>query len=81
MPGLTRPKYLMPDFIRKAILERGLMEIYPSRPEYQQNDYIGWISLAKRMKTQSKRLNQMLNELEAGDKYMNMVYIPKHYSE
>jgi len=57
------------------------MEIYLSRPEYQQNDYIGWISLAKRMKTQSKRLNQMLNELEAGDKYMNMVYIPKHYSE
>jgi hypothetical protein len=36
----------MPDFKRKAILERWLMEIYLSRLEYQQNDYIGWITRA-----------------------------------
>jgi len=64
----------MPGFIRKAIVERGLMEIYLSRPEYQQNDYIGWITRAKRVKTQNKRLDQMLNELEAGNTYMNMAY-------
>ena len=74
MTGITRPKYPMPGFIRKAIVERGLMEIYLSRPEYQQNDYIGWITRAKRVKTQNKRLDQMLNELEAGNTYMNMAY-------
>ncbi len=77
MTGLTRPKYPMPEFIRKAIVERGLMEIYLSRPEYQQNDTIGWITRAKRVKTQAKRLDQMLNELEAGDTYMNMAYRSK----
>jgi len=29
MAGLTRPKYPMPDFLREALLHRGLMEIYP----------------------------------------------------
>lgn len=77
MTGLTRPKYPLPEFIRKAIVERGLMEIYLSRPEYQQNDYIGWITRAKRVKTQAKRLDQMLNELEAGNTYMNMAYRAK----
>jgi uncharacterized protein YdeI (YjbR/CyaY-like superfamily) len=67
----------MPDFIAKALEETRLMNEYKSRPPYQQNDYIGWITRAKLKKTQEKRLSQMLRELTQGDKYMNMVYTPK----
>jgi len=45
---LKRPRYEMPDDIRDALLERPLMDAYRSRPPYQQNDYIGWITRAKR---------------------------------
>ena len=77
MTRLKRPRYPMPDFIRDALLQRGLADSYYSRPPYQQNDYIAWINRAKRQETREKRLEQMLNELEHGDKYMNMVYRSK----
>lgn len=67
----------MPDFIREALLERGLMDAYLARPPYQQNDYLGWILRAKRPETQQKRLTQMLEELTRGDGYMKMAYRPK----
>ena len=72
-----RPRYPMPDFFRDALESRGLMEAYLARPSYQRNDYIGWITRAKRVETQEKRLNQMLEELEKGDVYMNMAWRPK----
>jgi len=53
------------------------MDAYRDRPPYQQNDYIGWITRAKRIETQEKRLNQMLDELEKGDVYMKMDWKPK----
>ena len=71
----------MPAFVRDALLQRGLMEAYRSRPAYQQNDYVSWITRAKRKETQEKRVAQMLNELERGDKYMNMAYHPKPPAE
>ena len=37
----------MPDYICTALNERGLMDAYHSRPAYQQNDYVGWITRAK----------------------------------
>ncbi len=74
---LTRPRHPMPDFVRQALLARGLMDVYRTRPAYQQNDYIGWITRAKREATQQKRLAQMLDELEAGDVYMKMAWRPK----
>ena len=74
---LTRPRYPMPDFVKEALLDRGLMEAYRARPAYQQNDYLGWIGRAKRPATVDKRLAQMLDELEAGDRYMKMAYRPK----
>ena len=46
----------MPDFFREALETRGLMEAYRNRPPYQQNDYIGWITRAKRQATVQKRL-------------------------
>ena len=74
--NLKRPRYPMPDFIKDALIQRSLMGTYRQRPAYQQNDYIGWITRAKRQETVDKRLNQMLDELESGDKYMKMAYRP-----
>ena len=51
---LKRPRYPMPDFVKQALDERGLMEAYQKRPAYQQNDYIGWINRAKRQETKEK---------------------------
>ena len=62
----------MPDFIREALHEHGLMDLYRLRPPYQQNDYIGWIQRAKHEETRKKRLNQMLDELKKGNVYMKM---------
>jgi uncharacterized protein YdeI (YjbR/CyaY-like superfamily) len=70
--GLKRPKYPMPDFVKNALNEHGLMVSYKERPAYQQNDYVGWINRAKRQDTREKRLRQMLDELEMGGVYMNM---------
>ncbi|MBD3419321.1 MAG: hypothetical protein GF398_04300 [Chitinivibrionales bacterium] len=67
-----RMRYPLPHIIRRALHERGLMEDYRARPDYQQNDYIGWIERGKRDETKEKRLNQMLAELEQGGVYMNM---------
>ncbi len=75
--NLKRPRYPMPVFMEEALIERGLMEAYRDRPAYQQNDYIGWITRAKRQETVEKRLAQVLEELESGDKYMKMVYQAK----
>lgn len=74
---LSRPRYPMPEFVRKMLVERSLFEAYKSRPPYQQNDYIGWITRAKREETKVKRLAQMLDELERGDVYMKMAYTPR----
>lgn len=53
---LKRPRYKMPALIRQALVKGKLMEAYRNRPAYQQNDYIGWITRAKRQETQEKRL-------------------------
>jgi len=74
---LKRPRYAMPDTIGEALTESGLMDAYRERPAYQQNDYVGWITRAKRPETVQKRLAQMLEELERGNKYMKMDYRPK----
>ncbi len=52
------------------------MQAYEDRPPYQRNDYLAWIARAKREDTRRKRLNQMLDELEAGDRYMKMSWRP-----
>ena len=72
-----RPRYEMPDFIHDALNEHQLMDAYRARPPYQQNDYIGWITRAKLEATRQKRLKQMLNELEGGKLYMNMIWMTK----
>ena len=69
---LKRLRYSMPDFVKSALEQRGLMDAYKEPPAYQQNDYVGWISRAKRFETRDNRLQQMLDELEMGGVYMKM---------
>lgn len=77
MTPLKRPRLEMPDYVHEALLRRDVMDAYLSRPAYQQNDYIGWITRAKRAATRDKRLNQMLDELEHGGVYMRMKWRPR----
>ncbi len=70
--NLKRQIYPMPDYIKSALEENNLAKAYNERPAYQQNDYVGWITRAKRDETRTKRLNQMLEELEGGKVYMKM---------
>ncbi len=74
MSALQRPRYPVPPDVERALAERGLMGAYLSRPDYQRNDYVGWIARAKREDTRCKRLEQMLDELQTGDAYMGMAY-------
>jgi uncharacterized protein YdeI (YjbR/CyaY-like superfamily) len=69
---LKRALQPMPDFIKSALEDQGLMEMYGSRPAYQRNDYLSWVSRAKLEDTRRKRLAQMLGELKQGDVYMGM---------
>ena len=71
---MKRQIYDMPDDIRGALAERAMADAYAARPAYQQNDYIGWITRAKRPETRQKRLDQMLAELQTGGVYMRMTW-------
>ena len=71
---LKRDVNPMPKEIRELLVKRGLLELYKARPAYQRNDYLGWIASAKLEETKQKRLNQMLEELRKGDRYMNMIW-------
>lgn len=72
-----RERFPMPGFILEALEKTKLFDAYSARPPYQQNDYIGWITRAKRPETRQKRLDQMLDELKRGDVYMNMAWKAK----
>jgi hypothetical protein len=59
---LKQQKHLMFDTSKETLHQRGLMAAYDSRPAHQQNAYIS----SEARCTKQKRLNQMLDELEAG---------------
>lgn len=50
---MTREIHEMPQDVEWALNERGLMRAYNARPAYQQNDYVGWITRARREETVS----------------------------
>ena len=77
MSNLQRPIQQMPDAIRAALEAAGLMDEYLERPPYQRNDYLSWITRAKRQDTRDRRLEQMLDELRRGDVYMKMDWRPR----
>lgn len=72
--ALKRDRNSMPHFVRDALLGEALMTAYDARPDYQKNDYLGWITRAKLEATRQKRLAQMIDELKRGDVYMNMAW-------
>ena len=74
---LKRAVYPIPDDVMDQLQIHLLLEIYHRRPPYQQNDYIGWISRAKRPETREKRIHQMIDELRDGTVYMGMPYHQK----
>jgi uncharacterized protein YdeI (YjbR/CyaY-like superfamily) len=74
---LQRPRQLMPADVRETLESRGLMDKFRLRPAYQQNDYLGWLRRARHAETRQKRLEQMLDELERGNVYMNMKWNPR----
>lgn len=67
----------MPDYVAQALNNEALKDLYNQRPWYQRNDYLGWIDRAKREDTKMKRLQQLLDELRAGDVYMKMAWRSK----
>ena len=69
---MRRPRYPMPDDIKKSLAAGGVTAAYGKRPAYQQNDYVGWITRAKLPATHNKRIAQMVAELKKGGVYMNM---------
>lgn len=73
---LQRPAQQMPDDIAEVLAKHRLRDAYDDRPAYQRNDYLAWISRAKRPETRDKRINQMLSELEEGGVYMGMRHRP-----
>ena len=76
-PAARRERHKMPDFVLDALKRSKLFDAYEARPPYQRNDYVGWITSAKQEATQQRRLEQMLDELRSGDRYMKMPYKAK----
>lgn len=74
---LKRARQPMPEDVEQSLVRLGLMASYRKRPAYQQNDYLAWIARAKRPQTRAVRLEQMLDELIRGDRYMKMPYRSK----
>ena len=77
MSNLQRLIQPMPDSVRAALEDAGLLDEYLERPPYQRNDYLSWITRAKRQDTRDRRLAQMLDELRRGDVYMKMEWHPR----
>ena len=71
-----RPPHAMPADVRRRLEETGLRGDYDARPYYQRNDYLGWIERAVRPETRTKRIEQMLDELQTGGIYMGMEHKP-----
>ncbi len=71
---LKRAIQPMPEDVAAELEGRGLRAAHEARPPYQRNDYLAWIARAKREGTRQKRIAQMLDELEAGDRYMKMAW-------
>lgn len=79
-PGKTRTKrqiYEMPKWVKQGLSESNLTDEYQQRPAYQRNDYMMWITQAKREETRQKRYGQMIDELKHGDVYMKMAWHPR----
>ena len=77
MSALKRTINPMPPFVEQALEKHDLRGAFEARPDYQRNDWLGWIARAKKEDTQMRRLEKMLAELKAGHGYMGMAWEPK----
>lgn len=73
---LKRALNPIPPYVREALAAGGLTAAFEARPPFQRNDYLDWITRARKEETRRKRLAQMLDELEEGDIYMKMRWTP-----
>jgi uncharacterized protein YdeI (YjbR/CyaY-like superfamily) len=64
----------MPADVGDRLKSSDARKAYDERPAYQRNDYIGWITAAKKPETRDKRIRQMIEELKRGDIYMKMAW-------
>lgn len=71
-----RPTHAVPADVRAALKAGKVEAAYRERPGYQRNDYVGWITGAKREDTRQKRIRQMVAELKKGGVYMGMKHAP-----
>ncbi|MEX2231192.1 MAG: YdeI/OmpD-associated family protein [Cyclobacteriaceae bacterium] len=74
---LSRALNPLPSNLKQTLVTKGLWAAYLARPQYQRNDYIGWITRAKLETTRQKRTQQMFDELKQGDRYMKMKWNPR----
>lgn len=70
--SLIREIHPIPGYVKEALDNHKLTEKHTQKSAYQQNDYIGWITRAKRDDTRNRRLEQMIVELKQGGVYMKM---------
>lgn len=66
----------MPDDVAAALLAADAQADYDTRPAYQRNDYLAWITRAKTAPTRTRRITRMLDELTRGGVYMGMSHAP-----
>jgi uncharacterized protein YdeI (YjbR/CyaY-like superfamily) len=73
---MARPHQPMPGDVEAELAERGLLDAYLARPFSQRNDYLAWIGRVRRPETRTKRIGQMLDELDQGGVSMGMDHPP-----
>ncbi len=73
---MKRPRHSLPDDIAFALKKRWLTSAYEERPDYQRNDYVGWVNRAKLDATREQRTGRMLDELAEGGVNMGMARKP-----
>lgn len=67
----------MPADIRIHLAERNLTDAFRRRPEDQKRKYLEWIEGTRFSILRSRRIRQMLDELDRGDMYMNSAFSPE----
>lgn len=53
----------LPGFLRDVLDREGLRKEFAARQNYQQDDYLRWITETRCLETRSARIRQMLREL------------------
>lgn len=74
--GHKREPKPMPGFVKGALAKAKLLDAFRARPEYQREEYLGWIDRAIGKTEKDKRLAQLVEELGKGNVYMGEAWEP-----